>query len=373
MTERAAADILIVDDQPTNLDVLSRLLLESGYKVRAVTSGERALEAARHARPDCMLLDVSMPGMDGIATCDAFRNDAQLQDVPVIFLTAHDNTEHKVRAFQAGGRDYVTKPFEAEEVLARVRNHLRIADLERNLRAQNEALNEANAKLVEAAAHKARVTAMLVHDIRNPLAVIGAILDGMIDEISLADARLAYDGVRRLLDDMLELSKSDATQARAEHVRIDLNQLVERVVRLHQYVAGQRRVELCFIPQRERYVMDGDFPALERVFTNLIANALKFTPSGGKVELRIRPEAGIGVESGLKFACVTVTDTGAGIPPEELPFVFEAYRQARVSERNGGVGLGLAIVARIVAAHGGRVRVLSQLGVGTEFHVLFPI
>ena len=366
------ADILIVDDQPANLDVLSRLLHERGYKVRAVTSGARALEAARHVRPDCVLLDVSMPGMDGFATCRAFQGDARLCDVPVIFLTAHDHTEHKVQAFQTGGRDYVTKPFEADEVLARVKNQLRIAQLESDLRTHNEALNEANAKLLEAAEQKARVTAMLVHDVRNPLTVIGAILGGQIDEATLVDSRLAYGEIERLLKDMLELSKADARQPPPAHVRLDLQELVERVVRLHQYVAEPRGIELTCRPAAARYLLGGDPEALERVFSNLIGNALKFTASGGTVELRVHHELGSGVESGLRFVCVTVTDTGAGIPPEELPFVFDPYRQGRGREPHGGVGLGLAIVARIVAAHRGRVRVFSQLGVGTEFRVLFP-
>jgi two-component system, sensor histidine kinase and response regulator len=372
MTRPSVADILIVDDQPANLDVLSRLLQDSGYKVRAVTSGERALEAANHARPDCVLLDVTMPGMDGFATCQALQSSPQLHDVPVIFLTARDATEHKVRGFQAGGRDYVTKPFEADEVLARVRNQLRLAQLERDLRTQNVALNEANAKLLEAAEHKARVTAMLIHDVRNPLMVIGAILDGVLDKGSLEDARLAYAGILRMLDDMLELSRSDAVRAPAAHVRVDLNALVERVVRLHQHVACQRGIELGCSSTATHY-LDGAPEALERVFSNLIANALKFTQAAGRVALRLYGQAGEGVESGLCFACVAVADSGPGIPPEELPFVFDPYHQGRLSEGAGGVGLGLAIVARIVAAHGGRVRVFSQLGVGTEFRVMFPI
>lgn len=367
------ADILIVDDQPANLDVLSRLLNENGYKVRAVTSGERAIEAARHARPDCLLLDVTMPGLDGYATCTRFRADPQLQNIPIIFLTANDDTEHKLRAFGVGGRDYVTKPFEVDEVLARVRNQLRIADLERDLRKQNEALNDANAKLVEASAHKARVTAMLVHDLRTPLTVIGAILSEVAPQESVEDARIAFQGVRRLLDEMLELSRSEAAQPEASAHTLDLGELVSRSIRMNQYIAEQRGIQLTCTPAAEQLSLHGDPEQLERVLLNLIDNAFKFTPPGGQVTLSLHAEAGTGVESGLRFACVKVIDTGTGIAPEELPFVFDAYRQGKLGQKHGGVGLGLAIVARIVASHGGRVRVLSQLGVGTEFHVLLPL
>ncbi len=124
---RDGGDILIVDDQPANLEVLSQLLAREGYRVRAVTSGERALEAARLRPPDCMLLDIAMPGMDGIATCEAFRKDPCLVRVPIIFLTAFDDPGHKVLAFKAGGRDYISKPFQVEEVLARVGAHVDLA------------------------------------------------------------------------------------------------------------------------------------------------------------------------------------------------------------------------------------------------------
>ena len=119
-TEDVPQQILAVDDQPTNLEVLARVLGEQGLKIRTVTSGARALEAARLSPPDCILLDVGMPGMDGYAVCGELQADDKLRHIPIIFLTAHDDPEHKVRAFAAGGRDYISKPFQAEEVLARV-------------------------------------------------------------------------------------------------------------------------------------------------------------------------------------------------------------------------------------------------------------
>src|SRR3954447_17379508 len=118
-----SGDVLLVDDQPANLEVLSRLLGDEGYRVRAVSSGERALQAASLAPPDCILLDVAMPGMGGFETCRALAKLPELGSIPVVFITAFDDAQHKLEAFAAGGRDYVTKPFQAAEVLARVGAH----------------------------------------------------------------------------------------------------------------------------------------------------------------------------------------------------------------------------------------------------------
>src|SRR5882672_8797565 len=127
MTSEPRGDVLLVDDQPANLEVLSKLLSDSGYRVRAVTSGARAIEAAERLPPDCILLDIAMPDMDGFETCLVLRSKPALQAVPVIFITAFDDQERKLAAFQAGGRDYVTKPFQAEEVLARVDAHVQLS------------------------------------------------------------------------------------------------------------------------------------------------------------------------------------------------------------------------------------------------------
>jgi signal transduction histidine kinase len=369
----AADDVLIVDDQPANLAVLARLLTDNGFRVRAVPSGERALEAAQAARPDCILLDVNMPGLDGFATCEALQKSPTLRHVPVIFLTAHDDLEHKVRGFRAGGRDYVTKPFQAEEVLARVRHQLRLFHLERELRERNEALADANARLGEAAGLKARMTAMLVHDLRSPLLVIGLVLDGDLDPEAVRDAAAAHAKMVQLTNEMLELSRVEQAQTRRLSGRVELGALLERVTRLSERLGASKGVAVRFHPPQGPLSIEGDDPQLDRVFTNLLDNALKFTPANGSVTVSLGVEPGEGVEAGLRFGAVRVVDTGPGIPPEDLPFVFDAYHQATAGKKQGGFGLGLAIVARIVSQHRGRIRTHSQLGVGTEFRVLLPL
>ena len=372
-TSDPAGSVLLVDDQPANLAVLSKLLTEAGYKVRAVSSGERALEAARAAVPDCVLLDVAMPGMDGYATCAAFRADAALADVPIMFLTAFDDAAHKIQAFQAGGRDYISKPFQVEEVLARVGSQMRLARLERELRVQNARLVEANAKLTEISDIKARVTATLVHDVRSPLSVIGAILSDPIDEEGLADARLAFEKINGLLAEMLELYRSEQPRPAVARDDVDLAGALEVVVSASRHLASAKKIDLDYRPPARPVKVRGDPRKLDRVFSNLIDNAIKFTPAGGGVRVTVGLEEGQGVEAGLRFVVVTVTDTGPGIPAAERPYVFDPYRQGHSARDRGGFGLGLSIVQHMVAEHNGRVDVHSQVGVGTEFHVFLPL
>ena len=267
-SERASAKdardqggILIVDDQPANLAMLSKLLVTEGYKVRAVSSGERALEAARLIPPDCVLLDVAMPGMDGYATCEAFRADPRLAPVPIIFLTAFDDAAHKLRAFQVGGRDYVSKPFQIEEVLARVSVQMRLVRLEGELRRQNATLLDANAKLQEVHQLKSRVTAMLVHDVRSPLTVIGCILDGPIDPGALSDAREAYEKIRRMLADMLELNRSESGSPPPMNAPVSLNALLKPVIAAARHLAREKQVELVYQASHESASRDCDSPS----------------------------------------------------------------------------------------------------------------
>ena len=364
--------VLLVDDQPANLAVLSKLLTDAGYKVRAVTSGERALEAARSALPDCMLLDVAMPGMDGYATCAAFRSESALSGVPIVFLTAFDDPAHKVQAFQAGGRDYISKPFQVEEVLARVGSQVRVARLERELREHNSRLVIANSRLLEMNDLKARVTATLVHDVRSPLMVIGAILQGPMDEEGLSDARQAFGKINGMLSEMLELYRSDRDQTPAAHVIVDLVALLESITSASRHLANAKRVAFdCALPAGPVSVL-GDARKLDRIFSNLIENAIKFTPSGGVVRVATSFEDGAGVEAGLRFVVVRVADTGPGIPAAELPYIFDPYRQGKSTSQRGGFGLGLSIVQHMVAEHSGRVHARSQVGVGTEFYVFLP-
>lgn len=376
MTSENRGNVLLVDDQAANLEVLSKVLSDQGYRVRAVTSGARALEAAKLLPPECILLDVAMPEMDGFQTCRALRAVPELLAVPVIFITAFDDTEHKVRAFQAGGRDYVPKPFQAEEVLARVETQVRLCRMERELREHNQRLTQANAQLEQLNAMRARLSAMLVHDLKSPLTVIGTALSGEVEQDPelLVHARGSYDKILRLVQELLELYRAQHLGSELQKKPVDLYDLAEAALSAARHPARQRGVNLVMQHLSSLPPVMGDAEKLDRVLANLLENAIKYTPAGGSVNLLLGTERGSGVEEGVTFALVSVVDTGPGIPAEDLPYIFDPYRQrdTQKSER-GSVGLGLSIVRRLVAGHGGQVRVHSRVGVGSEFRVLLPL
>ncbi|WP_306590647.1 hybrid sensor histidine kinase/response regulator [Geothrix sp. 21YS21S-4] len=374
-------DILIVDDHPDNLDLLASVLREGNYRVRAVPSGTMALEAARRHPPELMMLDVNMPGLDGYGTCEAFQADPLLARIPIVFISALDAPLDKVRAFRAGGRDYVAKPFHAEEVLVRVEHQVRLARLQRELEFQNQNLLDANLKLKEVNTLKSNFTAMLVHDLRSPLTFLGLTLDalrnGAAQSADLMDkSQDAFARMRDLLDEMLEIYRSESGETPMDVAEIDTAPWLEGL--LVPYALRGTEADLTFqvsVPAGLP-VLQADRLKLERALLNLVENAFKFTPRGGGVRVEAGVEYGAGVEAGLRFLRIAVIDTGRGVPPAELPYIFDPFRQGQGqgqrSEAGRGVGLGLAIVQRLVAAHGGQIRAQSQPGFGSSFTVLLP-
>ncbi|BDU78174.1 hybrid sensor histidine kinase/response regulator [Mesoterricola sediminis] len=372
------ADILLIDDNPANLELLTVVLKVDGHRIRTVTSGPMGLEAARRHLPELVLLDVTMPGMDGYETCEAMRADEVLRGVPVIFISALDDPLDKVKAFQCGGRDYITKPFSIEEVKARVEHHVTLARLGRDLERQNQALLDANLKLKEIHTLKANFTAMLVHDIRSPLTSVGLVL-GMVKEGSrvgpgaMAQAEESFERVNRLLEEMLELHRSEHQGLPVDRADFEAGAWLEAVAERFRFRA--ERLDLAFQASLHpgMPVLHGDRAKLDRALDNLLDNALKFTPRGGAVKLETGLEYGAGVEAGLTFLRIDVIDTGRGIPAEELPFIFDPFRQVKGEDAPKGFGLGLAITQRIVASHQGQIHAQSQVGFGSCFRMLLPV
>lgn len=371
------ANLLLVDDNPANLDVLARLLRQHRHQVRTVTSGSLGLAAMRRQAPELVLLDVNMPDLDGYATCQAIQADAQLAVVPVIFISALDTPLDKVKAFQAGGRDYVTKPFAPEEVLARVEHQVSLRRLQQDLERQNESLLDANLKLKEIQLLKANFTAMLVHDLRSPLTSVGLVLELLkggapLDPELVAQAEKSFERVRSLLDEVLELHRSEQGQLPMETLPFEPSPWLDKAAAIYVVRAEVAGVQFQQSIPPGLPTLQGDVGKLDRVLHNLLDNALKFTPRGGAIRLEAGLDYGCGVEAGLRFLRVCVIDTGRGIPAEELPFVFDPFRQVERRDANRGFGLGLAIVQRLVAAHRGQIRAQSQVGFGTSLTVLLP-
>lgn len=359
--------ILVVDDTPANLHLLAGMLKERGYKARPVPSGKLALQAAKSDPPDLILLDITMPEMDGYEVCRRLKADEQLKEIPIIFVSALNETMDKVQAFGLGGADYVTKPFQFEEVEARVRAHLELHRQKRELRESYEKLRALEA-LRDSLVH------MIVHDLRTPLNGIYGFLQLLEQQ---EKERLSEKGVKylekvvgstiRLMDmigSVLDVNKMEAGEMKLHLTECDLASTAKEVLARVESLKGTRR--LLLDAPAESVPVVGDAGLLARVLQNLLGNALKFTPDGGTIGLAIQP--------GDDHVRVEVHDTGPGIPPEYHARIFEKFGQveARMQGQMYSTGLGLTFCKLAVEAHGGQIGVESEVGRGSTFWFVLP-
>ena len=358
------ANLLIVDDAPANLELLAGLLRRAGFRVRPVPSGELALQAARHELPDLILLDINMPGMNGYEVCVRLKADSALQAVPVIFLSALDDVLDKVKAFSVGGVDYVSKPFQFEEVEARVRTHLA-------LRRQECQLQESLAQLKELETQRDGLVHMIVHDLRSPLSSILMFLDLLRDGAPMEPSQMAVlvratgesaTQMKALITQILDVSRLEAGQMPLKLEPHDLTQTLRTTLESLTALAGKRQVHLQ-APETTLFPFDEDL--MSRVMANLLSNAIKFTPPTGEVRVAITHQA--------ECVRVTVTDTGAGIAKEHHQKIFEKFGQAESGHKQVGTGLGLTFCRLAVAAHGGKIGLESQPGCGSTFWFTLPL
>jgi signal transduction histidine kinase/CheY-like chemotaxis protein len=246
---------------------------------------------------------------------------------------------------------------------------------------RNVELTEANLKLKEVNQIKANFTAMLVHDLKSPLTVVKSTLELLAGDKTLqkdnqqmiSASERSIKKILNLVSEVLEVYRSESKEMPLELKTVDVESFLRDFTLNTRLAAKVNNISVDVQITLPLPQLIGDINQLERVFSNLVSNALKFTSSGGKITIEVTPIVGTGVESGLTFLRFSITDTGEGIPAEEIPYLFEPYRQANSRKKSAGVGLGLAIVKRIVASHGGNISVRSQIGVGSCFTVILPV
>ncbi|HVU01059.1 MAG TPA: hybrid sensor histidine kinase/response regulator [Polyangiaceae bacterium] len=360
------ASVLVVDDTVENLRLLAGMLGAQGYEVRPVTSGRQALIAAEHDPPDLVLLDINMPEMNGYEVCRRFKQVPALRDVPVIFLTALGDVADKVRAFEVGGVDYVTKPFQIDEVTARVRTHVALRRATREISLGLERLQQLE-KLRDDLVH------MIVHDMRSPLMVLMAHLSLIESEnrhtlspTAAEDLRAASRAVRVLsgmADDLLDVSRLEEGKLPLDEADHDVTAIAGEVCAAHAVIATDRKVELTSaapVPVR------CDAALVRRVMENLVGNAVKHTPRGGGVHVSVE-------ERGPRVR-VEVADEGQGVPREARDRIFEKFEtlRSRREHRYHSAGLGLAFCKLAVEAHGGSIGVDDGATGGSTFWFELP-
>jgi len=354
---------MVVDDNPNNLKLLEGMLRDCGYQVRLFPRGELALAAAFANPPDLFLLDIMMPGMDGFSFCQKLKADRKLADIPVIFLSALNDTADKVKAFQYGGIDYITKPFQIEEVRARIETHLR-------LRQQKRLLQENYEKLQQLESLRDNLVHMVVHDMRAHLSII----HGVHEVLEHFDRKnLSEEGARKLrvainrTDYLVEMINSLLAISKLESGKMDLNltefdivPLVGRVTIESAEEPGKHNI-IPLVPQTP-VIITADESLILRVIQNLVGNAIKYSPEGKQIRIQVEP-----LEETVR---VSVQDQGPGVPPDHQERIFDKFFQR--DNRKDTFGLGLTFCKLAVEAHGGQIGVKSDGRQGSEFWFTLP-
>jgi two-component system sensor histidine kinase/response regulator len=367
--------ILIVDDTTANLRLLSHVLSKEGYNYIEATNGEEALELSEKHVPDLILLDIMMPGMNGFEVIKKLKKNELLQDIPIIFLSSLTETDDKVQGFKSGGVDYITKPFQKEETLARIKAHLQIRFLQKQLNERIKILREREVELSRLNQKKDDLVRTVSHDIKNPLTGIIGLVKLMrdSDKISPEEQKqmlsVIEDSGNNLLNLVREILDRESKKTESEElefVEVSISELLDRVVSMNKAKAVVKNIDLSYSVEPRGFNLKIDQNKIEIALNNLVSNALKFTPSGGSINVEVLRKE--------EFAEIEVRDTGIGIPEKMQDDLFRDPKKSSRIGTNGevGTGLGLDIVQLYVELHKGKIWVNSTLNKGTSFYIQIP-
>jgi two-component system, sensor histidine kinase and response regulator len=363
-------DIMVVDDNPANLDLLEGMLALRKYQVRSFRLGKLALAAAAKNRPDLILLDINMPEMNGYEVCEQLKSSAELSDVPVIFLSALNDIRDKVKAFRSGGVDYISKPFQLEEVYARVETHLKVHYLQRALKLQNESLEqavasrtrelvEANSRLALLDRSKNEFLGLISHEFRTPLNGLLGVGEIMLEDMPPTKQNVELRGVfersrRRILsilDDAWLLTQIDVSGGKFKSGPVALSKVLSHAVISATEFAQSRHVLLAAAPAALDLVA-GDEVLLVKAFHALIETAVKFSNEGETVHFS-RDIVGDSVE-------VAIESRGKSIPDPAMAKFFDLFSIAEAITPGGDLGLAAPMAYRILGLFDASVSVANR-------------
>jgi len=370
--------ILVADDVPANVELLFDQLHVLGFRAIAATDGPSALATCFEAKPDLCILDVSMPAGDlgcddrstGFEVCRRIKRDPRTARIPVIFVTALNDTTDRVKAIEAGGDDFLTKPHNRLVLGARVRSLLK-------LKAATDALEESARKMKELEKLRDDLMKMIVHDLKSPLTSVLATMEMLVDgdfgalapsqRVALGDAEAKAEDLLALIEDLLEVRRIEETALTLNLDAIAPGALVTEILHEWTHRFQQDKATATTDVADDAPIFHADRQLIKRVIGNLIQNALTHSANAVTLHLSVRRDA-----DGVLF---TVSDNGPGIPPEYHEIIFRKFEQVRTPNmpRVRSSGLGLAFCKLVVESHGGRIWVQSGGdGQGSSFHFTLP-
>lgn len=359
--------VLIVDDNPANLQVMANILKEH-YKIAVANNGEKALDLAIEKKPDLILLDIMMPGMDGYEVCKKLKENNVTNEIPVIFLTALKETDDIVKGFNAGGVDYIPKPFKKEEVLVRIKTQIEYKKSGDMIKKQNQMLSELNNS-------KDKFFSIIAHDLKNPIQAL-ILMTFMLQrnfrkmkpneiEEQVISINNSMRNFSQLLENLLQWSRSQRGKIEFLPETYDLSEQVNDILDLILPSADDKGI-ILYSDIPEETIIHADKNMISAVIRNLITNAIKFTPKDGQVQITSK-----NTENYLE---ISVIDTGIGIKEEDLPKLFriDVHHTTIGTSEEKGTGLGLILCKEFIEKHGGKIWVESRPGKGSQFKFTIP-
>jgi two-component system sensor histidine kinase/response regulator len=366
---RSDYKILIVDDVMSNVLLLKILLTNEKFQVCTANCGKACIEQAKAEHPDLILLDVMMPDINGFDTAVIMKKDPELADIPIIFLTALNTPQDLVHGFQVGASDFLTKPFNKEELVMRVMQQISLVAAKRIIEQQNK-------ELKATLSNRDKMYSVIAHDLRSPMASIRMVLNLVVQSASeetvgpelyalLDQANKESEEVHDLLDNLLKWTKSQTGRLNVVLQDLDLKDIVPGVVEIFEMIAQAKRIKLNLQRADESLVVHADNDMLKTVVRNFLSNAIKFSPEDSTIEIIMSKEG--------ENAKISVRDHGVGIAADRLETIFHKGDTTYGTGGEEGSGLGLQLCQDFARKNGGDCTVESVEGEGSTFSVLIPL
>lgn len=366
---RSDYKILIVDDVMSNVLLLKILLTNEKFQVCTANCGNACIEQARKEHPDLILLDVMMPDINGFDTAVIMKKDDELKDIPIIFLTALNTPQDLVKGFQVGASDFLTKPFNKEELVMRVMQQISLVAAKRIIQKQNK-------ELKATLNNRDKMYSVIAHDLRSPMASIRMVLNLVVQSTSadtvgpelytlLDQANRESEEVHDLLDNLLKWTKSQTGRLNVVLQDLDLNDIIPGVVEIFEMIAQTKHITLDLQKTEDPLKVHADNDMLKTVLRNFMSNAIKFSPENSTIQILMANEG--------EFARVSVKDEGVGIAADRLDTIFHKGETTYGTGGEEGSGLGLQLCQDFARKNGGDCYVESVEGQGSTFSFTVPL